>query len=438
MNAKSWRFFVIALIFMCLPAANAIGEVQAPDIEWERSYGGSGTDWPHAIQQTKDGGYIVAGGSDSKDGDVIGNHGSNDFWVVKLDHIGDIVWQRSLGGSESDVAYSIQQTSDEGYILAGHSSSSDGDVTQNRGSLDGWVVKLDSNGEIEWQKTYGGSKREWIFDIFQTTDKGYVFVGDTYSNDGDISGHHSVFASDCWVVKLDSNGAIEWQRLLGGKGDDGGGTIRQTKDGGYIVAARSGSSDGDVLKKLGAQDLWIIKLNPNGGIAWQKIYGGPRDDQAMSIQQTTDNGYIVGGHSASSNGDVSSNNGIFDYWIIKLDIEGNIVWQRSFGGKSMEMLASAQQTEDEGYIIAGQSHSNDGDVTGNHGGSDYWAVKLNAEGDLVWQKSLGGSRFDRANSIQQTSDGGYIIVGDSLSKDGDVSRNHGREDFWIVKLKPEQ
>ena len=171
-------------------------------------------------------------------------------------------------------------------------------------------------------------------------------------------------------------------------------------------------------------------------IQWAKCYGGSEYDAALSIQQTTDGGYIVAGLSLSNDNDVSGNHGGEDYWIVKLTSTGSIEWQKSLGGSGEDRASSVIQTTDGGYIIAGTSNSNDGDVSGNHGRDDYWIVKLSSTGILEWQKSLGGSGDDDANSIQQTTDGGYIIAGGSNSNDGDVSGNHGSDDYWIVKLAP--
>lgn len=436
---------VLLSIFSCLMSNLAFAAAQ--EIEWEKSYGGSGRDWARDIQQTNDGGYIVAGSSNSKDGDVTGNHGKYDFWIVKLNPEGNIVWQKSLGGSNNDCAYSVQQTTDGGYIVAGVSDSNDGDVGQNRGRSDGWVVKLDGNGEIKWQKTYGGSALDWISDIRQTEDGGYIFTGSSHSDDGDASGNHGrdygFFkldpSRDCWVVKLDSEGEILWGKMYGGSKDEGGQAIKQTKDGGYIVAAVSNSSDGDLknFKEGESHDFWIIKLDATGNIDWQKLFGGSKIDIANSIQQTMDNGYIVAGYTVSNDGDVSLKHGVHDYWIIKLDVDGDLMWQRTLGGKRFQWATNVQQTIDGDYIIAGYSDSIDGDVTGNHGHDDYWIVKLNTEGGIVWEKSLGGSGYDEAYSLQKTSDGGYIIAGSSDSRDGDVSGNHDSLDFWIIKMPSE-
>lgn len=412
---------------------------QAPDIEWQKSLGGSVHDQAYSIQQTTDGGYIVAGFSYSNDGDVSGNHGDADYWVAKLNSIGNIEWQKSFGGSDYDETYSIQQTTDGGYIVAGYSKSNDGDVTGHHGSFysDYWIVKLDNTGNIQWQKSLGGSISDWVYSIQQTTDGGYIVAGSSNSNNGDVTGNHGGY--DYWVVKLYSTGNIEWQKSLGGSDDEWAESIQQTTDGGYIVAGYTNSNDGDVTGNHGGYgyDYWIVKLDNSGNIEWEKSLGGSGNDYANSIQQTTDGGYIVAGFSDSNDGDVTGNHGHWDYWIVKLDSTGSIQWQKSLGGSAYDYAYSIQQTADGGYIVAGDSDSNNGDVSGNHGQLDYWIVKLNSCGNILWQKSLGGSSGDYARSIQQTTDGGYIVAGFSESNDGDVTGNHGITDYWIVKLGPD-
>ncbi|MDR0793182.1 MAG: T9SS type A sorting domain-containing protein [Chitinophagaceae bacterium] len=433
---KGFKYLALAVILILGILTGAIA--QAPAIQWQKSLGGSAFDNAYSVQQTTDGGYIVAGYSKSNnDGDVSGNHGNFDYWIVKLDNTGAIQWQKSLGGSSDDQAMSIQQTTDGGYIVAGISRSNDGDVSGNHGGDgDYWVVKLDNTGAIQWQKSLGGSGDDWAYSVQQTTDGGYIVAGVSNSNDGDVIDNHDNNA-DYWIVKLDNTGAIQWQESLGGSGYDGAQSIQQTTDGGYIVAGYSSSNNGNVSGNHGSDDYWIVKLNNTGAIQWQESLGGSGDDEAYSIQQTTDGGYIVAGYSWSNDGNVSGNHGIDDYWIVKLNNTGDIQWQKSLGGSSFEWANSIQQTTDGGYIVAGESSSNNGDVTGNHGGNDYWVVKLDNTGAMQWQKSLGSSAYDEeAYSIQQTTDGGYIVVGNSGSNDGDVTGNHGNADFWVVKLAP--
>jgi len=402
------------------------------NVSWQKALGGTNGDDAYSVQKTSDGGYIVAGESSSTDGDVLGNHGRNDCWVVKMNSSGSIEWKKSLGGSLDDGYYTrIIQTTDGGYCLATQTASTNGDILGNNGGYDYWVVKLNSIGGIQWQKALGGISSDGAFSLVQTPDAGYIIVGGTYSNDGDVSGNHG--SSDCWVVKLNSLGDIQWQKALGGTDKDSGSEIIQTADGGYIVGGGTKSNDGNVSGNHGGNDAWVVKLSNSGTIEWQKTLGGANDDFAFSIKQTLDGGYIVSGATNSNDGDVSGNHGSFDYWIVKLNNIGIIQWQKTLGGSGEDAAESIVQTTDGGYIVAGYSESNDGDVSGNHGGTDFWVVKLSNTGIIEWQKALGGTGYDYAYFIIQVGSG-YVVAGTANSNDGDVSGNHGSFDFWVVSL----
>jgi len=401
-------------------------------IEWETNLGGSNNDATSSIQQTTDGGYIVAGYSYSPDGDVGGNNGVGDFWIVKLDSTGSLVWETNLGGSNSDVAFSVQQTTDDGYIVAGRSASIDGDVGGNNGDNDYWIVKLDSTGSLLWETNLGGSGNDTAYSIQQTIDGGYIVAGLSFSTDGDVGGNNGIF--DSWIVKLNSTGSLVWETNLGGSSSDNAFSIKQTTDDGFIVAGGSNSADGDVGGNNGGYDYWIVKLDSTGNLIWETNLGGSNEDVAFSIEQTTDDGYIVAGHSFSTDGDVGGNNGDSDYWIVKLDSTGNLIWETNLGGSNWDIAYSIKQTTDGGYIIAGYSESTNGDVGGNNGNFDSWIVKIDSTGNLVWETNFGGSNGDYAESIEQTTDGGYIVAGYSFSTDGDVGGNNGGFDYWIVKL----
>ena len=412
-----------------------VGFAQAPAIEWQKCFGGTGDDYAQSIHQTTDGGYIVAGYTTSNNDDVTGNHGNYDHWIVKFSTTGTIEWQNSLGGTASDEAYNLQQTSDGGYIVAGYTISNDGDVTGFYGVIDAWIVKLSTSGSIEWQKTLGGTDDDGASFIRQTTDGGYVVAGGTWSNDNDVTGNHG--ESDFWIVKLSSTGNIQWQKTYGGDGIENANSIQQTTDGGFIAVGFTNSNNGDVTGNHGGVDYWVLKLSATGTIQWQKTLGGTGDEYANSVQQTTDGGFIISGITDSNDGDISGNHGNNEVWIIKLSATGNIEWQKALGGTGGENAICIQQTiTDGGYILSGNTTSNDGDITGFHGGSssDYWIVKLLNSGNILWQKTLGGTLNDSASSIVQTLDGGYIIGGFTNSNDGDIIGNHGGYDFWIVKL----
>lgn len=346
-----------------------------------------------------------------------------------------IQWERTYGGSRRDAAYSIQRTTDGGYIVSGETESPDGDVTgEHFPSFDFWIVKLSVGRDIEWQRTLGGSKQEWYCRVRQTTDGGYIVAGMTQSSDGDITNNKG--QNDFWVVKLSKIGAIEWQQTYGGSGDEYPYSIELTSDGGYILAGFSTSNDGDVSGNHGGRDYWILKISSIGAIQWQKSLGGTRDEFATSAKQTTDGGYIVAGYTRSNNGDVTSNHGEDDFWIVKLSSVGAIEWQKTYGGSNRDWAACIQQTTEGGYIVAGWTQSLNGDVTGFHGNAagDVWVLKLSASGIIEWEKAFGGTNDEGAQSIQQTFDGGYVVAGGSISSDGDATINHGYYDFWIVKL----
>lgn len=426
---KSLFIFTAAFLFSIQSFA------QAPYIEWQKSLGGTGEERAESIQQTSDGGYIVAGSSKSNDGDVSGNHGDFDYWVVKLNNSGNIQWQKSLGGSESDRATSVQQTSDGGFIVTGYTYSNNGDVSNNHGASDIWVVKLDNSGNLQWEKSYGTGLNDSGTSVKETSDGGYIVTGTSWIN--------SNLSDDYKVLKLDSSGNVQWQKNYGGSKSDWGQSIIQTSDEGYIIVGGSYSNNGDVTGHHGSTeylDCWIVKLDTTGNIQWQKSLGGSLNDIGYSIQQTTDGGYIVSATSWSNDGDVSGHHGntqTSDYWIVKLDTTGNIQWEKSLGGSGSERTESIQQTLDGGFIIAGYSDSVDGDVSGDDDSYKYWIVKLDKFGNIHWEKSFGGTDTDIPLSIQQTSNNGYIVAGTSRSNDGDVTGNHGDFDYWIVKLSPE-
>ena len=407
-----------------------------PSITWQKCLGGSTNDALISSVQTTDGGYVLTGFTNSNDNDVSGNHGGADVWVVKLSGLGVIQWQKCLGGSGDEYGYSIQQTIDGGYIISASTQSNDGDVSGNNGGQDVWVVKLTGLGVIEWQKCLGGSSGETGYSIQQTIDGGYIINCTTGSNDADVSGNHG--GGDVWVVKLSGLGVIQWQKCLGGSTNDAGYYIRQTADGGYILTGYTYSNDGDVSGNHAisvSSDCWVVKLTSLGIIQWQKCLGGSDVDVGVQIQQNSEGGFILTGYTHSNDGDVSGNHGgPSDVWVVKLTSLGIIEWQKCYGGSSRESVNQIKQTSDGGYIITASTQSNNGDVSGNHGGYDSWVVKITSLGVLQWQICLGGSGNEGAGLIYQTSEGGYILNANTGSNDADVSGNHGGNDAWIVKL----
>lgn len=413
---------LLSIIFSTILLSNSNAQ---PSIQWEKSLGGTGFDYAYSIRQTYDGGYIVAGSSASNDGDVTGNHGGEDVWVVKLNNFGSIDWQKSYGGTGRDIAHDILQTSDGGYIIAGTSNSNDGDVTNNHGNYDAWIIKISYSGVIEWERSYGAATDdEGANSICQTFNGGYCFAGKSQYS--------------FYIVEITTLGNIISASYVGGNSLEEANSIIQIADSGYIVAGSTRSTNLTWFHGNSSSDNYdVVIYKKSNGTAWQsswwKCYGGTGNDYSQSIKQTNDGGYILTGLTGSNDGDAEP--GIHGtLWVLKLLSSGIIEWEKSLGAVTQTYGYSIDLTNDNGYIIAGKSIANGGDVTGNHGYNDYWVVKLNNDGDIQWQKSLGGSLYDEAFAVHQTNDNGYIIAGFSGSENGDVTNHHGNYDFWIVKL----
>ncbi|MBK7965376.1 MAG: T9SS type A sorting domain-containing protein [Bacteroidetes bacterium] len=409
-------------------------------------YWGSASDDLNSIMQTTDGGYILGGSSASNiSGDKTENsNGQFDFWIVKVDSIGAIQWQNTIGGSKNEFLHSMQQTTDGGYILGGTSQSDISvDKTENSlGLYDYWIVKTDSLGIIQWQNTIGGNDFDDLTSIVQTLDNGYILGGVSGSSIFGDKTEICVGIRDYWIVKVDSLGLIQWQNTIGGTNLDELTSIQQTTDGGYILGGNSPSNiSGDKTENSnGGYDYWIVKTDSMGVVQWQNTIGGTNLDKLTSIRQTTDGGYILCGCSLSNiSGDKTENClGLHDYWIVKVDSFGNIQWENTIGGNASEELYSIQQTTDGGYILGGYSSSNfSGDKSENCLGQfNFWIVKTDSLGIIQWQNTMGGNATDLLYSVEQTSDGSYILGGVSNSNISDDKTENciGSNDYWILKL----
>jgi hypothetical protein len=419
----------------------------AQEIEWQNTIGGSGSDFFSSMVQTNDGGYILGGFSSS---DISGDKTENclvnyDYWILKIDSQGNIKWQKTIGGSGYDYLHPVEKTNDGGYILGGYSNSNiSGNKTENcLGSSDYWIVKIDSLGNIQWQNTIGGGGSDVLYSVKQTFDGGYILGGNSNSNISGDKLENAIGGNDYWIVKTDSLGNIEWQNTIGGNLSDELKSMQQTIDGGYILGGNSTSNiSGDKLENsLGVNDYWIVKIDSLGIIQWQNTIGGSTIDELSSIEQTVDQGYILGGSSLSDiSGDKDENSlGLWDIWIVKIDSLGNIQWQNTIGGSGSDGLSSISNTIDGGYFLGGTSNSNiSGDKIENSLGilKDYWIIKTDSLGVIKWQNTIGSSDNDDLASIAQTSDGGCILGGSSFSNNSaDKTENsNGFWDYWIIKL----
>lgn len=294
------------------------------DTLWTKTYGGIDYDAGRAVQQTTDGGYIIAGRTSSS------GAGSADVYLIKTNADGDTLWTRTYGGADGDDGYSVQQISDSGYIIAG--------ITYSFGFWpDVYLIKTDSLGDTLWTRTYGGVDIDEGYSVQETIDGGYIIAGNTF-----IPGPNLL---DVFLIKTDANGDTLWTRTYGGTEIDGSYSAQQTTDGGYIITGYTESFG------AGRSDVWLLKTDSLGDTTWTKTYGGTLDDEGRSVQQTNDGGYIISGITSSFG--IGSN----DVYIIKTDVNGNALWTKTYGGIDDDRAFSAKQTSDKGYIIAGYTYS---------------------------------------------------------------------------------
>ena len=343
-----------------------------------------------------------------------------------------IHWQHPLGGSANDRGVALELTADGGCVVVGYAESNNGDVSGAHGGADIWVVKLSPYGNIEWQQALGGTGDDIGGDIMNTSDGGYIVCGSTESNDGDVTLQQGV--RDYWLIKLDASGNIQWQQTYGGSGFDECFKVLQTADGGYYAIGRAGSYDGDVSSQAGNFDVWAIKVDSAGVLQWEQSYGGSGTEYAYDVIEEGDGSFVFVGRTISTDGDISSNNGTWDVWLVKTDSLGNLLWERTYGGTSFDYGHSIVKTAG-GYNVTGYSMSTDGDVGANNGTRDFWVLYVNNDGSVIWwEENLGGSFNDIAYSVERTPSNRVIVAGSTLSQDGDVSGAYGGNDFWLAEL----
>ncbi|MGC4039730.1 MAG: T9SS type A sorting domain-containing protein [Flavobacterium sp.] len=417
------KLHLILLFFCFLGKINA----QAPSIIWQKTFGGTNMDSATAITQTTDGGYAFVAFTDSANGDVTQNHGETDLWVVKVTESGDIQWQKSFGGSRDEYGRRIKQTSDGGYIIIATTLSNDGDITHNYGESDYWIVKLDNSGVMEWQKSYGGISVDDAYDIKQTLDGGYIVVGNSVTILNSFAANH-IGNSDVWLVKLNALGNIEWENSSGGESNETAMAVSQTIDGGYIVASHTWSNIG-AIGGHADNDFFVVKYTATGSVEWQRVIGGSGNEYVFDILQLNDGSYVVAGNTTSTDNGIL-NHGMQDGFVVKLDDNGEPVWQKTFGGTEYDGFEDVEITSDNKIILSGYTHSYNGDVTDYHGGQDAWVVEINTNGELQWQKTFGSTDNEGIQELHQTVDGGFIMAGLKLPLYGNLSTRN----CWIVKL----
>jgi hypothetical protein len=386
MMTRTKVLVIVVLVALCLAAALFVVRGYLDSFQpqaWDRTYGGTDSDIAYALVQNADGGYVLAGST------------GNDFWFVRTDVEGTMLWNHTYAGAHNDWAKALVQASDGGYAIAGYTDS------YGAGGWDAWLVKTDSDGAVQLNMTYGGKYGDVANALVRTSDGGYAMAGYTYSY-GDFKG-------DSWLVKTDANGILQWNKTYGGTQYDGADALVETADGGYALAG-STSSYG-----AGAVDFWLVKTDADGSCMWNNTYGGTDDDYAYGLVQAVDGGYVLAGYTYSFGA------GGWDAWLVKTDADGTMQWNKTYGGTNWDLASALVQTADGGYAFAGYTYSYGG------GNSDMWLVNIDAEGNVRWNSTYGGTGYENAEALVQTSDGGYAVAG---FKGSETQSNY---DFWLVK-----
>jgi len=341
--------------------------VGASSTGWIRDYGGAGEDYAMALVEASDGGYVIAGYTRRPESGY-------DSWLIKTDSLGNLEWNKTYFDG---MVRSLVETSDGGYAMCGYTYAFDA------GSGDFWLLKTDANGNAQWNRTFGGAHLDFGRSLVQTSDDGYAMCGYTYS--------FGAGATDFWLVKTDSAGNMQWNKTHGEMGGDVAYSLVQASDGGYAIA---GETD---------YDFWLVKTDGSGNMEWNQTYGGEGLEWALSLVKTSDGGYALAGITNSFGAEDS------DCWLVKTDSAGNMQWNKPYGGADNDVVHSLIETSDGGFALAGGTYSFDARY------NDFWLIKTDANGNMEWNQKYGGTRSEYAESVVETSDGGYVLAGETKS-----------------------
>ena len=444
-----WVPFVLLLMLSCEDGDiyNINGEIDDTfflgEVAWIKSFGGSGDDTAREVIVTSDGGYAILGFTNSTDGDLTGKSTNvNDYWLLRLDAEGELLWTKTYGGSEDDQGQSVIQTADGGFAITGYAMSSDGDASNNEGFHDNWILRLDSEGNILWERSFGFSGHDHSYDVLQTADGGFFFVGflditaarsDGFEEKSATLTRHGV--GEFWGTKINAQGNLQWRRYFGGTNNDRAHAVVPAWDGGYVMAGFSESDDFDISDTRGSYDFWVVKVSEQGDKLWERSYGGSGIDIAYDISLTSDRAYVITGHTISSDKEVANPLGESDIWMVKIDQDGQLLWEHTYGGSGFDLGQSVYPAKRGGYIISGNTKSTNGHVSDYFGENDMWVLRTNDAGEVIWQHSFGGSGLDFAFDAVENEDKSVLLVGESESLNLSNLQNRGGTDLIVVKIQ---
>lgn len=411
------------------PAESPLPETKT----WSKLLGGNMVDYGRAVVKLGDGGYLLGSETNSNNnGDIPASKGNLDVMLVKVDADGMVIWKKNYGGEGNDQMTSMVANPDGTVTIAGFTASNkSGDIPEN--AVDGqdiWVFKVDGNGNVVWTKTYNGIESDYVHSIVRAPDGGYLLTGYT-TRVGSLDNLEML------ILKIDMNGTESWKKIFAEDNKEAALGAVANADGTFTVAgwSNSASFNGEANSDYNAI---LMKLRSDGNVTWTKSFGGDALDYVNSIVPGADGGYVMAGGTMSNNsGDVGPNKGEEDCWVIKTDGNGILKWQKTFGGAQADVVNSITRTDDDGFLIAGSTFSSGtGDISAGKGGNDGLLIRLNANGEVLKHKLMGGDETDFLKSVITASDGGFIAIGETESNNShDIGANKGLSDIWVIKFK---
>ncbi|MBV1923011.1 MAG: hypothetical protein KUG68_03175 [Flavobacteriaceae bacterium] len=446
-------FLLLIFLFASCGSDDNSGGTSEPmfvgEVDWIKTFGGSAEDDAISVVQANDGNYVILGFTNSIDGDLSNRSASDyDFWVLKISTTGEKIWSKNYGGTNDEKATSLIKTNDGGFAISGYSKSDDGDVSGNGGFWDYWLLKIDSEGNKQWDKTFGFAGDDKSYKVIQTNDGGYFMTGyldlansggqgdDIIENDESGTRNSLHGLGEYWAIKTDGNGNKLWRRYFGGTNNDRSYDVIQTDDNGFLMVGAAESLDFDISDPRGSYDFWALKISNSGDRVWEKSFGGSEIDNGFSIVQADDGNYLFAGNTRSNNVDVSNLIGNADTWVVKFSAaNGDLIWEKTYGGTQFDTALNINKLANGNYVLSGHTRSSDGDVTNHQGLNDVWILVIDDFGTIQYEKIIGGTNLDFANHGIETTNKELIIVGSTESTDGDLTQNLGSKDLLIVKIK---
>lgn len=429
-----------ALLLLLISFTSASAQV-SPRIVWQKLYGGLLYDNGVSLHITEENAFILAGTTQSSDGDGEGNHGqaNEDVLIMKVSADGRIIWRSVLGGTGKDELVKVIATKDKGYAFIGTTDSNDGDVSGNHGKMDMWAGKIDELGRLQWSYCFGGPANDQGFAIAETYDGKFLVGGETGSRTGNIK--YWKGGLDAWLAKIDVTGNILWSKTLGGVGNERVVALHELDRQRVLVVNTTNSRDKDIKNPIGKKDVWALALSRNLDVEWQECYGGTDFDDVIDVIKNKKGNFVCVGTTFSMDVDIRRNHGRGDFWAFEIDEYGNLQWTRTYGGARNEGAAGINQTPDGGYLIYGSTNSEDGPVSEFKGHYDGLIIKVDSSGNQRWGMSCGGEDYDAINSAIELKNGDWMALGYAESTDGDLEQTLKEQgnDFWLMRLstKPE-